>query len=362
MMKSLELPEGKSVRQSSRLRKWLERELMGRPARIDALRPFLRFYQRSGLQHWVRISGILGTGKLSLLEAQLPVIDQPRASSRGTPFEGWASIYPSTSKHRGEVGLFLGCVARLTDVATLNAAISVLNRLGYTVHVPPAQTCCGALHQHAGESSVAGELASRNARAFQTLNLEAVISTASGCGVQLSERTFAASREPGGVPSFLPKEKTSGINSHPGHPAKGDLPPVRDINAFLAMAEGWDEVKLAPLSRKIAVHEPCTLRNVLGGSTFAYALLARIPGLEVIALAGNDQCCGAAGTYFLDQPEMSKTLLQDKLTALSESGAHYLATSNVGCAMHIASGLRKAGSEMEVLHPVTLIARQMGIQ
>ena len=111
---------------------------MGRPARIDALRPFLRFYQRSGLQHWVRISGILGTGKLSLLEAQLPVIDQPRASSRGTPFEGWASIYPSTRKHRGEVGLFLGCVARLTDVATLNAAISVLNRLGYTVHVPPA--------------------------------------------------------------------------------------------------------------------------------------------------------------------------------------------------------------------------------
>ena len=357
MMKSLPLdkPKERSVRRSSRLRTWLEKELIGRPTRIDALRPLLRLYQRSGLQNWMRVSRILGTGKLSLLDAQLPFIDQPRASSGRTRSEGWSSVYPSTGRYRGEVGLFLGCVARLADVSALNAAIFVLNRLGYTVHVPPAQTCCGALHQHGGDSSAAEELALRNASAFQTLNLKAIISTASGCGVQLAERVFAASPAPGAVSPPLLEENT--LNS-----AKGSFPPVKDISAFLAMAEGWDEVRLAPLSRKVAMHEPCTLRNVLGGSAYAYALLARIPGLEVVALNGNDQCCGAAGTYFLDQPEMSRTLLHGKVAASAESGAHYLATSNVGCSMYIASGLREAGAEMEVVHPVTLIARQMGIQ
>ena len=136
---------------------------------------------------------------------------------------------------------------------------------------------------------------------------------------------------------------------------------VMDIGAFLAMAEGWDGVKLKSLPHKIAVHEPCSLRNVLRGTAHAYTLLARIPDAQVVPLAGNDQCCGAAGTYFLDQPEMARALLRDKITMLAASGARYLATSNIGCAMHIASGLRETGPEIEVLHPVTLLARQMGM-
>jgi glycolate oxidase iron-sulfur subunit len=93
-----------------------------------------------------------------------------------------------------------------------------------------------------------------------------------------------------------------------------------------------------------------------------------IPEVQVVPLAGNNQCCGAAGTYFADQPEMAQVLLNDKLAALHVSGARYLATSNVGCAMHIGSGLRamRPGAEsglrpeIEVVHPVTLLARQMG--
>ena len=136
---------------------------------------------------------------------------------------------------------------------------------------------------------------------------------------------------------------------------------VVDMSAFLLAAEGWDNVKLAPLPHKILVHEPCSLRNVLRGAAHPYSVLERIPGAVIEPLAGNAQCCGAAGTYFLDQPEMASILLRDKISALNVSGARYLATSNVGCAMHIASALREAGSAIEVVHPVTLIARQMGM-
>ncbi|WP_090371978.1 (Fe-S)-binding protein [Nitrosospira sp. Nl5] len=363
------LLEGKIMRESW-FRRVLERELIAKPARLDAFRPFLRFYQRSGMQELVRKSGLLGKTKLALLEAQLPRVDMPCSFSAETGTgvaKSWQAIYPSIGKPRGEVGLFLGCVARLTDAATLNAGIFVLNRLGYTVHVPPMQTCCGALHQHGGDSHMAAQLAHQNMNAFDGLNLSAVISMASGCGAQLAEYPS---------PPLSQSLRQSPGRSVPGQPEAGaDLSgewlkgaqarnfstKVMDISAFLAAADGWDDVQLAPLPRKIAIHEPCSLRNALRGTAHPYTLLSRIPGSQVVPLAGNDQCCGAAGTYFLDQPEMAKALLHDKTAACDASGAHYLATSNIGCAMHIASALRTAASETEVLHPVTLLARQMGI-
>lgn len=355
-----DLPQGDPAMRKAGLRGWIKREFIAKPGRLDALRPLLRFYQSSGLQKWNRKSGIFGGTALAVLEAQLPFIDIPAASSGVVDSRTWQPVYPAVGEPRGQVGLFLGCVARLTDATTLNAAILVLNRLGYTVHVPRAQTCCGALHQHSGDRTTAKQLELQNIAAFNELNLDAILSTASGCGVQLREY---------GLSSFSqPSNLRSQVQDDAAQTGKFRRPAIKfsakavDIGAFLAAAEGWDEVKLAPLPHKIAVHEPCSLRNVLRGSAHAYALLARIPGALVIPLAGNDQCCGAAGTYFIDQPEMAAPLLHDKMTALKASGARYLATSNVGCAMHIGSALRQAGSEIEVVHPVTLISRQMGIQ
>lgn len=361
MMASPSKPLGGSTQtRKPWFRRWVAREIIGKPLRIDMLRPLLRFYQRSGMQKLLRKSGLLGKTKLVLLEAQLPRIDKPYSLHGGSNFPGsWQAVYPATGQPRGEVGLFLGCVARLTDIATLNATIVVLNRLGYTVHVPPAQTCCGALHQHGGDRQTAAQLAHRNISAFDGLNLEAIISTASGCGVQLAEYPIL-SPSPGLKESALECEVENGCDGNT-QPSKRFSARVMDISAFLAVAEGWDEIKLAPLVHKVAVHEPCSLRNVLRGSASSYALLARIPGAQIAPLAGNDQCCGAAGTYFLDQPEMAKVLLHDKIAAVNASGARYLATSNVGCAMHVASALREAGSGIEVLHPVTLIARQMNV-
>jgi glycolate oxidase iron-sulfur subunit len=330
----------------------VERELIAQPSRIDALRPLLRFYQRSGLQKWVRKSDLLGKTKLALLEAQVPFIDQPGSSS-------WSVVYPAAGKPRGEVGLFLGCVARVADATTLDATLFVLNQLGYTVHVPSAQTCCGALHQHRGDVDAADQLEHQNVQAFAGLDagldLGAIITTASGCGAQLSEYSS--------FPDWQRTTRAPAVGPQTGSETTRRSPPkFLDISEFLAGTEGWEDVRLQPLPYKILVHEPCTLRNVLRASAYAYKLLERIPQAQVAPLAGNDRCCGAAGTYFLDQSEISAALLEDKVTALKAEHARYLATSNVGCALHIAAGLRQAGLGIEVIHPVTLIARQMGMQ
>jgi glycolate oxidase iron-sulfur subunit len=188
------------------------------------------------------------------------------------------------------------------------------------------------MHASLGEPEKAREFEERNLQAFADIKEETVISTATGCGTALKNypQDFAGR--------------------------------VRDISEFLVEAGGWEEAGITPLAEKVAVHEPCLMRNVLHCQDRPYELLSRIPGASIAPLAGNDQCCGAAGTYFLTQPDMAASLLADKIEAVKASGARLLASSNIGCAMHLAAGLKAAGIDIEVVHPVTLLARQMGFE
>lgn len=326
-----ELAQGVVARKKSWLRDVLEKVFIDKSARLDRLRPFIYFFQKIGVQERLLRSALVRGTKLGLLLSKLPLIRFPRHE--------WQEIYPAVGAQRGEVALFLGCIARLIDTETNLSAIFVLNRLGYTVHVPTAQTCCGALYQHSGRMTAAAQLNQQNKQAFADLKLDAIISTASGCGAHLAE--------------CCAQYRTENFSA-----------PIVDINKFL-VEQDWNEVKIKPLPEKVAVHDPCSLRNVMQASNYPYQLLAHIPGIELAELAGNNQCCGAAGTYFLDQPEIAEALLNEKMTAWDGVEAHCLVTSNIGCSFHLASGLgslKQRGEKIELLHPVTLLARQMGIQ
>ena len=238
----------------------------------------------------------------------------------------WKASYPAPAA-QGEVTLFLGCLSNALDTETLAASVFVLNRLGYTVHIPSAQTCCGGLHHQAGDSAGAAALDERNQEAFSPFDSLPVLTVASGCGTRLLE--------------FMPQR-------------------VQDINAFLAEAQGWETVQIKPLQARIALHEPCTLRNVFKTASAPYALLQRIPDAEIRPLPGNGQCCGGAGSYMLTQPAMADSLRDDKIAACIQLAPEYLATSNIGCALHLANGLNEAGLKVKLVHPVVLLAKQMG--
>ncbi len=350
---SSDLLSGSVGTKKSWLRKWLEIEFISKPFRFDQLRIFFRFFQKSGLLQRLQKSGLLGRTKLAKLIAQVPPsIGNPYAADNiKETISGWRAVYPAVGKQRGKVGLFLGCVARLADVETLNSAIFVLNRLGYTVFVPSTQTCCGALHQHGGDKAKAMMLARQNRKAFGGLDLSNIITTASGCGVQLAECGAYKVQRSNHLVEKMEKDSCSDFSSL-----------IVDVNKFLVSANGWNDVDILPLSSKIAVQDPCSLRNGLRDQMHVYTLLSYIPKIQVAPLAGNDQCCGAAGTYFIDQPDFAMKLQAEKISAVRDNDIRYLVTSNIGCSLHIASGLRAIGSSVEVLHPVTLLARQMGIQ
>src|SRR2546426_8857966 len=89
------------------------------------------------------------------------------------------------------------------------------------------------------------------------------------------------------------------------------------------------------------------------------ALLGRIPDLTVVPLADSDLCCGSAGVYNVLEPEMADRLLTLKIARIVETGARTVVTGNPGCLMQIARGARARGLDLELVHPVTLLARAM---
>lgn len=277
---------------------------------------------KTGLRSLGRSLGITKALGLERFEQLAPSINRPH---------DWQEHYPASGDHRGDVALFTGCFGDMFDQTTLESAIIVLNACGYGVYVPQKQSCCGALHQHKGDAAQARALAEQNLAAFGALNIEAVISCATGCGSHLNEYERIAGKS---------------IKSC-------------DINTFLAGIEWPEEVRLKPLPKQIAVHESCTLRNLLKQERSVYSTLQRIPEAQIIPLPGNEQCCGAAGSYMIDHPQMADALRQDKLDAIAATKPGILVSANIGCALHIAAGLRQSGIELELLHPVTLLARQL---
>ena len=301
--------------------------LVPRPRRLRLFGRILRLLQRSGLQGLARGIGITRALGLARLDALLPPLP---------PLPGWRDYYPPAGARRGEVALFLGCFADFADRATLNAAVKVLTLLGYGVHIPRRQACCGALHLHQGDRYIANHLAECNSAAFNGLRVDAIIYTASGCGATLTE--------------------------YPRYDFPGLAAPVRDINTFITELSWPPRVGMTPLAKRVAIHDPCSLGNVLHETKSPYRLLARIPELETVALPDNRRCCGAAGNYMLSQPEIADRLRHEKIAALRTLNADIMVTSNSGCALHLRAGIKAAGLDIPVMHAATLLAQQMQVE
>lgn len=281
----------------------------------------LKFYQTTALQKTARFLRLPELLRLDKIDRLLPDYHD------STPL---APHYPTTAEVRGHVGLFIGCMGSLLDHETVNAAIKVLTAAGFNVSIPEQQTCCGALDLHDGDNETSGQLAATNCSAFADKNLDAIVTIASGCGSQMQEYQQA---------EFAGK--------------------VVDISQFL-IKSGCDlSDQLQPLAASVCLHTPCSLKNVMREEQGAVKLLQQIPEIKMTPLPASIQCCGSAGSYMLDHPQMAQALLSDLLGVALKDQPEYLVSSNIGCALHISAGLRERGIALEVLHPVTLIARQL---
>ncbi len=139
-------------------------------------------YQASGMQKLLRGSGLLKLmGKLGQAEALAPPVEIPFF------FRNMGRVYPAQGEKKYRVAFLAGCIANISFARLNEATVRVLQANGCEVTVPADQTCCGALHVHAGLRDPARKLARKNIDAVLSGGFDAVLTNAGGCGSTLKE-------------------------------------------------------------------------------------------------------------------------------------------------------------------------------
>jgi glycolate oxidase iron-sulfur subunit len=295
------------------------------PRRLGRMLHGLRLYQRTGLQTLVRGLNLLAPFKsLRAMEALLPPLP---AATRLPP-----ELVPARgARVRGRAGVLLGCAQRFFYPDVNDDTVRLLAAAGYEVVVPRDQECCGALHLHAGRIDEFRVMARRLMPAFE--DVDVVVVNAAGCGSAMKEYGH-----------WLPDETGRRFSER-----------VRDISEVLVDCE----LPLRPLRGTVTYHEACHLAHGQRVRAQPRELLRRIPGLTMVDLPDADLCCGSAGIYNLLEPDMAGELGSRKTARIRETGAQIVTAGNPGCLMQIRQHCRAQGLSVEVVHPVTLLARSL---
>jgi glycolate oxidase iron-sulfur subunit len=300
-----------------------------RPDRLRRMRLPLLVYQKSGLQAVLR-----GLGLLKLLPKQLQVMEAllPRLSPR----EAVAEITPAVGTKRRRVGLLLGCVQREFFSQVNAATVRVLAADGCEVIAPQAQSCCGALLVHAGEETAALELAKKTIDAFESANVDTIVTNAAGCGSNVKEYGHSLRDDP----DYAERARQFAAK-------------CKDISEVLAELE--PRAARHPLKLRVAFHDSCHLQHAQGVRLQPRALLSGIPGLKLAEIAEAPICCGSAGIFNLVQPDAANALGDRKANLIAPLKADVVATGNPGCILQLQSALARNGQRLPVVHTIQIV-------
>jgi glycolate oxidase iron-sulfur subunit len=318
--------------------KWLFMDLK----RLRFVGRALRLYQRTGLQTFLRRSGVLKLlpKRLQELEAMTPILP-PKFSA-----DLIAPVTPAVGGRKYRVAVLTGCAQDLIFSEVNRDTVAVLAENGCEVFTPPDQQCCGSLHAHNGEPGLAAELARKNIDQFPPDQFDAIISNAGGCGSHLKHYSKLLA----GDPRYRPRAELWDRKLKDVHEWLVQIG-VRPPRSRPDGAHGTPRPALV-----VTYHESCHLshgQKIVGPPR---EILKLIPGLTLVELPEANWCCGSAGIYNLIQPEMAGALLDRKLKHIQSTGATVVANGNSGCLLQLLNGVRQARLPVRVAHPVTLLA------
>ncbi len=326
--------------------RWLTvKTLFMRPRLLRLVGRMLRVYQSSGLDRLMRRLQFfrLIPERLRELEPQTPRMAAKFSDELIAEVEGRdaASTRGADAAARPRVGLLTGCVQDLAFPDVNRDTADVLLANGCEVVTPRNQFCCGSLHAHNGEIGLARDLARKQIDMFDVNSLDALITNAGGCGSHLKKFGHLLHDDA----AYAERARVWDTK-------------VKDIHEWLVQI-GIRKPRAGCGFDKVTYHESCHLCHGQKVVSQPRLVLNAIPGLTVFELPESNWCCGSAGIYNITQPEQSAKLLQRKLACIEMTGAPVVATSNPGCHMQLAAGLRQHTDHTckEVTQPVTLLAR-----
>jgi glycolate dehydrogenase iron-sulfur subunit len=250
------------------------------------------------------------------------------------PAESWPAITHAMGARRARVALLTSCAQQVLEPDINTATTAVLARNGVDVIVPKSQGCCGGLAWHTGDLRAAQAFAKRNLDAFPD-DVDAIVTNAAGCGSAMHEYHLI-------LKGTADEDRADAFRKR-----------VVDVSVFLSRL-GLSEMPGAHPA-KIAYHDACHLANAQNVRSEPRQLLMSIEGVELFEIADAHLCCGSAGTYNIDQPEIAASLGEQKARGVMATGATLVATGNIGCLTQLRTHLKHLGSPIRVRHTMQIL-------
>jgi glycolate oxidase iron-sulfur subunit len=292
--------------------------------------------QASGLQRLARRIGLTNLmGGIGRAERLAPSAEMPSF------YRFYGQVLPAIGQQRYRVAFLGGCMANIFFARLNEATLRVLRKNGCEVSIPHDQTCCGALHVHAGLREPACELARRNIDALLGGNYDAIITNAAGCGSTLKQYDELLEHDP----EYLDKARSFAAQ-------------VKDVTEFLASIDLNRDMR--PVNRVVTYQDSCHLAHGQKIKAAPRSLLRAIPGLTLKEMPNSDLCCGSAGIYNVLQNDMAMAILERKMSYVNAVSPDVIATANPGCMLQLKAGVEMHGTGQPVRHVVELLDEAYG--
>jgi len=279
---------------------------------------------------WDRLRrGVLAFGlpRTALFRAALRVGQLVGMAPRTRPSGAWPA-----ARHARKVIALRGCVQRALAPSINAAAARVLDRMGISLLEVPGAGCCGGIRFHLNDQEAGRDDMRALIDAWWPLlagrGIEAVVMTASGCGVTVKDYAHILATDQN---------------------YRGKAERISELTRDLCEVLRPEDLPRGEKRGRVAFHSPCTLQHGQQLRGKVEALLARV-GYELVPVRDAHLCCGSAGTYSLLQPQIANELRARKLAALEEGAPQAIASANIGCLMHL-----QAASATPVRHWIELL-------
>ncbi|AMP03250.1 glycolate oxidase subunit GlcF [Collimonas pratensis] len=263
----------------------------------------------------------------------------PQKLKNKIPIRQAAGVKPQR-QHERKMLLLDGCVQPAMSPNINSATARVLDALEIQLLVAPKAACCGAIRYHLNDQSGGLDDMRRNIDAWWPYvigsngqGVEAIVMTASGCGVTVKEYGHLLAADP----QYAVK-------------AKAISALTKDLSEILPEFEIELQQKLSgKFPQRVVYHPPCTLQHGQQIRGKVEGLLRGV-GVDVQLCADSHLCCGSAGTYSVLQPDLSYRLRDNKLEKLQATQPDMIVSANIGCLTHLQSG-----TETPVRHWIELL-------
>lgn len=328
------------------LKRFALRKIVASRNALKFVSRLLWLYQKTGLQKFVRSSGILKifSKKLAEIEKLSPVIADKFSDKQINEIEmPVGGVKYKTAFH-------FGCLMN-TMFADINSdTIEVLKECGCKIITPKDQVCCGSLMGHNGDMEFALKLARKNIDAFEKHDYDYLISNSAGCGAFMKDYAHLLEDD-----------------SDYAEKAKRFSAKVKDIMEFFAEqkpepALSAGRLKPEPELYNITYHDACHLLHAQKVGTQPRDVIKSLPGVQYTELEEASWCCGSAGIYNVVRYDDALNQLERKMNNIRNTNAKVVLTGNPGCMGQIKYGTQKFNVDVKVIHPVTLIRRMIKLK